>query len=93
MMSGVNCFTYNIVRTDGKLLKRGYLTSRSKDEAKKRFDYEFGGAFNSDTVVVEFEVTKCDHCEGTNDVVDFWYNRKEYILCWECRSDFLGKNK
>ena len=89
----INCFTYNVMRTDGKLLKRGYLTSQSKEEAKKRFNYEFGGLVNTDTVVVEFEITKCNNCNGTNDVVDFWYNKKEHILCWDCRGEFLKKNK
>jgi hypothetical protein len=85
----VNCFTYIARGKGGAIVKEGYITCGNFESAREIFNKTISPTLKDHTSTV-FMVTKCDFCKGTYDVIDFLYNRREYVLCWNCRSCFLN---
>ena len=85
----INHFTYIARGKGGVIVKEGYISCSHFESAREIFNKEIAPTLKDHTSTV-FMVTKCDFCKGLNDVIDFLHNRREYVLCWNCRSSFLN---
>lgn len=87
----MNCYQYSIMN-DEKVIQSGYLQASNKVVLEKRLSKEILPKidnFNSMPISVKYSQVFCQKCNSDHDVVNFFYDDHELVLCQSCRFKFF----